>query len=432
MSYELRIAKVEKTFEIPGADRIHGIIVCNETLVAKKHIEVGFVGVFAEEGTQLSEEFCHNNNLYREANMNKDKNETGFFENTRRVRAQAFKGVKSSGCFFELDSLSFTGVDVSVENFKVGQLLSVLNGYKLSQKYMSEKQARVAGNQQTKQLKKSSVIGFNEHIDTKQFKHTINEIPVGSLLNFHAKIHGTSFRVGKHLVLNELPLHKRIINKLFNKEIFPTYEYDYVVGSRRVIIKNENTTTGFHGSNGFRYEVLEKLKPFLENGMSIYGEIAGYVNGSPIMGKHNLAKVGKEYVKKYGKEIVYSYGCDNENYRFHIYRITHLINGKEYDLSARQIEHFCEMAGVLSHMNIHEPIIYNGNKEELIELVDKLTERPEVLTEDYIDPTHISEGIIIRVDNGGFEPKFYKNKSFAFKIAEGIYKENNVDLEDAS
>jgi hypothetical protein len=93
---------------------------------------------------------------------------------------------------------------------------------------------------------------------------------------------------------------------------------------------------------------------------------------------------------------------------------------------------WCEHHGFLSSFVVHPPFIYNGNKEALLELVTQLTERPEVLTEDYIDPSHISEGIVIRVDHKKTAPVFYKNKSWAFKVAEGIFKEDNVDLEDAA
>lgn len=75
-------------------------------------------------------------------------------------------------------------------------------------------------------------------------------------------------------------------------------------------------------------------------------------------------------------------------------------------------------------------MIYNGDVESLKALVEQLTERPECLTEDYIDPTIISEGVIIRVDSDGKTPDFYKNKSYAFRCMEGLCEAE--DPEDAS
>jgi hypothetical protein len=432
MAYKFIIAKVQSTFEIPNADRVHGIVVLNEVLVAKKEIKEGFVGVFAETDIQLSEEFCHHNNLFRNKEKNKDKEVGGFFENSRRVRTQPFLGVKSSGFFFEKDMLKFTGANL--DELVLGQEFDVLNGHQLCNKYVSEKQKQAMANvaKAENKAKTKSIKGFEQHTQTAQFKHAVYSIPKGALLGFHAKVHGTSFRVGKHLVKQELSALKGVLNHVLGREIFPKYKYEYVLGTRRTVLKNEEVQ-GFHGSEEFRYEVLEKLKPFLEDGMTIYGEIAGYVNNKPVMGTHETKTIrNKEFERKYGKQMVYSYGCEPGQYRFHIYRITHQINGREYDLSAKQIETFCESKGLLPHLNVHEPMVYNGNQQELLELVERLTERPECLTEDYIDPRHVSEGIIVRVDYGTDIPKFFKSKSFAFKIMEGIYKENNVDVEDAN
>ena len=72
----------------------------------------------------------------------------------------------------------------------------------------------------------------------------------------------------------------------------------------------------------------------------------------------------------------------------------------------------------------------NGDVRTLQDLVSDLTERPELLTEDYIDPSHVSEGIIVRVDNGKMTPQFYKSKSYAFRVMEGLCQAE--DVEDAS
>jgi hypothetical protein len=59
-----------------------------------------------------------------------------------------------------------------------------------------------------------------------------------------------------------------------------------------------------------------------------------------------------------------------------------------------------------------------------------LTERPDVLCEDYTDPSHINEGVIIRCDGGSTTPVFLKSKSFYFKVLEGIAQELEPDIED--
>src|SRR5690554_3202944 len=89
------IAKITETTPIPGADRIHVAKVLGESVIVSKEWKEDMVGVLFPVDLQLSEEFCHHNNLFRDSEKNKDKTKKGFFENNRRVRAQPFLKVKS-------------------------------------------------------------------------------------------------------------------------------------------------------------------------------------------------------------------------------------------------------------------------------------------------------------------------------------------------
>lgn len=191
----------------------------------------------------------------------------------------------------------------------------------------------------------------------------------------------------------------------------------------------------WHGSEQWRFDIMEQLKPHLEKGMNIYLEVFGWANEKPIMSKHNLSKLkDKRYKKKYGEEITYKYGCLENTCDFHIYRITYVNEqGNELDFTNQQLINWCEARGLNHTLEVHPTFIYDGDKEKLTSLVEELTERPDCLTEDYTDPSHISEGIIIRVDRGTQVPMFLKSKSFVFKCLEGIAKESDeVDLEEIS
>lgn len=371
------------------------------------------------------------NNLHRDSTLNKDNTLKGFFESNRRVRAQPFLGVRSSGYFASIESLEFTTGHKTV-CVNLGQEFDELNGHKICQKYFSEqtKVAKVSG--AAKQAKKDYAPLFEKHVDSEQFKHYAEKIPAGALLHFHAKVHGTSARMGFLPVLQELPKWKQLVNRICRTSVFKDkYEYGYVVGTRNVVLK-DSKKEGFHGSEQFRYDVLEMVKPFLEKGMTIYGEIAGFANGKPIMPKHSIkALKDKRYTEKYGDEITYTYGCKEHEFRFHIYRITMLMeNGEHVDYTQAQIDKFCERTGLLGPAEIASPIVYDGNVEGLRFMVEAYTERLDALTEDYLDPSHISEGIIIRVDDGGLTPKFYKSKSYAFRVCEGMCEA--ADTEDAA
>ncbi len=427
-NYSAIIAKVDSVIAIPNADRIQIGKVLGESVVISKDIEVGYVGVFFCTGIQLSEAFCHNNNLFRDKTKNLDPEKSGFFEPNRNVRAQPFLGCKSQGYFAALDSLAFTG---DISKLKVGDKFEELNGVGICKKYENERQLRAKANTQTKAVKKNSVPFFKEHIETSQFKYCVGELQKGDLVSIQSKRHGTSQRVGYLNVIKTLPKWKEWINKFL--PVFPTSGYDYVVGTRRVILDNPEKE-GFHGSEGYRFEIAEKLKPYLTKGMTLYIEVVGWANGKPIMSKHSTkALKDKAFQKKYGDEIVYKYGALEGENKFHIYRITLTTeDGTCIDFTQAQLVQWCKDRGLDPAYDVVEPFIYDGNEEALRTLVESLTERPEVLTEDYHDASHIGEGVIVRVDRGTTTPLFFKSKSHAFKVAEGIASEEVVDVEDIS
>lgn len=425
MAHKAIVAKIDRTVPIEGADRIQIAFVLGEQVIVSKELEVGYIGVFFPVDLQLSEEYCKQNNLFRDSSLNVDSTKKGFFENTRRVRAQPFMKVRSSGYFAGLDSLDYVGQ----VKLKLGDQFDELNGIKICEKYISEKAKQRLANQKTKSVKVAQFPSFMKHVDSEQFKHFADRIEKGSILYFHAKVHGTSFRVGylpKHI---ELPKWKKKVNRFI--PIFKEKEMSYVVGTRNVIIESEEKE-GYHGSEGFRFQVAEVLKPFLEEGMTVYGEIAGYANGKAIMPNHDIkALKDKRYTDKYGNVNEYSYGCPEGQFRLHVYRITReTLSGVQVDMSQAELESWCDNRGITRTIDVHPKMVYDGDVEKLRTLVEELTERPDVLTEDYINPNQIGEGIIIRVENGKTTPDFYKSKSFAFRCMEGLV--DTMDIETLS
>jgi hypothetical protein len=141
----------------------------------------------------------------------------------------------------------------------------------------------------------------------------------------------------------------------------------------------------------------------------------------------------KELQKKYGDVVTYKYGCKEHQNRVHVYRITLTTDdGTDIDFTQKQLVDWCNARGILPALDVVEPFVFDGDYDALSAKVEALTERPEVLGEDFIDPTHLSEGVIVRVDRGTTTPLFLKSKNFYFKVMEGIASEKEVDMEDAS
>ena len=427
-----RIAKIDSIGIIHNADRIQIANVLGNQVIVSKASQPGDIGVFFDTELALNEEFAKQNNLFRDKTKNLDTNVAGYLEENLRVRCQKFLKVKSEGLFMPLSSLGYTGT--KIEKLKVGDAFDEIEGVKICTKYISAKTLKAMQNNRQKSIKKIAAPHFYEHIDTENIKYYYDQIKKGSLVTLTAKQHGTSIRLSYTKVVKFLPKWKELINKYI--PVFKTYTYEYLVGTRRVILfPSDSQKEGFHGSEQFRYDWLEKLKPYLEKGMTIYGELVGWANESPIMSKHDMSILkDKKYEEKYGKSpFVYKYGCLENTNDFYIYRVTYTNEeGKSIDFTWPKLKNWVESRGFKAVKEICEPFFYDGDVEKLKSLVEELTERPSVLTEDYIDPSHISEGIVIRVDNNKLTPDFYKNKSFAFKVLEGIVKEKEVDTEDAS
>lgn len=429
MNNQAIIARVTEVIEIPGANNVHVAVVLGEFCVTSKDVKQGDVGILFPEGLQLSEEYVFENSLSRKSDNNKDKNKTGFFEESRRVRAQPFLKVRSTALLMPLESVAYTGVPL--ESLTVGTQFADLDYKPICQKYMNAATLRAAKQGNAKSQKKNLTPAFLEHVETSQFKHVASQIPEGSLIYFHAKKHGTSGRTAHTQVFKTLPLWKRVINKL--APVFPESEWGFATGTRRVVLKSQDAE-GFHGSEAFRHEVTQKLSAFLPQGMTAYYEIVGFVNGGSIMPSHSVAALkDKAYTKKYGDTVTYKYGCQEGQYKFHIYRLTMQgVDGEIRDLSQAALEKWCSERELPYTLEVHSKMVYNGDEMQLRSLVEQLTERPEVLTEDYEDAGHISEGIVLRIETGKDIPMFVKSKSYAFRVMEGIASVTEVDTEDAA
>ena len=425
------VARVTEVIDIPGANNVHTAVVLGEFCICSKDVQKGDVGILFPDGLQLSEEYAKENNLYRKSENNKDTSKSGYFEENRRVRAQTFLKVRSTALFMPLESVAYTGVPI--ESLTVGTQFSDLDYKPICQKYMNAATLKAAKQGNAKAQKKNLTPAFLEHVETSQFKHVASQIPEGSLIYFHAKKHGTSGRTAHTRIFLDLPWWKRAINKV--APIFPEWGWDFATGTRRVVLKSgKSASEGFHGSEGFRLEITDKLKQFLPQGMTAYYEIVGFVNGGSIMPSHSVAALkDKAYTKKYGDTVTYKYGCQPDQYKFHIYRLTMQgVDGEIRDLSQAALEKWCSERELPFTLEVHPKMVYNGDEMLLRSLVEQLTERPEVLTEDYEDAGHISEGIVLRIENGNNVPQFVKSKSYAFRVMEGIASVTEVDTEDAA
>ena len=406
----------------PNADRLQlGTCFGNQVVIGLDVID-GELGLFFPTDGQLSEKFAKANDLIRRKDEN-GNSVGGMFEENRKVRSQKLRGEKSDGFWCPISFLEFTNGKLS--SLKEGDLISEFNKIPICNKYYT-KATREARSKKVK-LSRGSTLMFHKHDDTEQFKFYLDKIKKGSLITITSKLHGTSARFSYCLDDKPLVWYESIYKK-FNKQYKPMI-WKELLGSRNVILDKYDGKS-FYGDESFRYEAN---LPFFKNiykGETIYYEIVGYVNeNTPIMGIHSTDSINdKEFKKKYGKEIIYKYGCLPGKRKVYVYRITFTNeDGKSIDYSWDQIKARCKELGVETVIEL-DSFIYDGNS---ISLQDKVISHTD--GEDWIDPSHIREGVVIRVDYEG-KTTFFKNKSFDFGVLEGYAKDNRdyVDTEEVS
>lgn len=133
----------------------------------------------------------------------------------------------------------------------------------------------------------------------------------------------------------------------------------------------------------------------------------------------------KEFEKVYGKTTKFTYGCQPGESEMYVYRMTlTTLDDFVFEVPYEVMKIYCEQIGV-KVVPLLDKFMFT-TKEDLLERVDKWLDIP-----DPIGKTHVSEGIVVRIEN---KVKFtaYKQKSWTFKILEGIIKDESdvPDMEE--
>jgi len=190
--YQAIICPITNIRDHCHADRLKiGTASGHQVVVGLDTVE-GTLGIFFQEGGQLSYEMSHYNNLHRHIDLNISNTKAGFFEDNRRVRAQIFRKEMSTGFWTELSALEWTEADLS--KLKRGDLIDTLNGHDICNKYFTPATMKAINRRNNKLSKrapaKASYPQFYEHWKTSQLRLMANMIPVGSVCSITEKAHG--------------------------------------------------------------------------------------------------------------------------------------------------------------------------------------------------------------------------------------------------
>jgi len=338
-NYACTVVKLPVKQKVEGLDKLVKVTIFGNDVLTQKDADETCLYLFFPAESQIANMYLYTNNEYRKSNLNKDQgSKPGFFEDSGRVKAIKFKGVISTGYLAPVSTLD-KGYAINWKNLKEGDEFTDIDGINICKKYKVVHQHATAGqstesryNKKLKRFNKLVANQFRFHVDTSQLAKNLHMFHPEDIIVITDKWHGTS-AVFSNLLVNKELTWKEKLAKWLGIDVISTY-YDNLYSSRSVIKNqyiNKEATAGFYNEDIWKV-VDDEVKSKIEPGISLYGEIVGFLPS----GKH---------IQK-----GYDYGCNSESFmtlkpehKFLVYRITYTKpDGSVIEFSWQQIKDYCK------------------------------------------------------------------------------------------
>lgn len=476
--YCCSVVRVGELVPVENSDRLMQTRINGESIVVNKaDVKEGDVMLYVSNECQISGWFLGANNMYRHHTLNANcaaveerikqdpdflktdeaKAMTGYFEDNGRVRMIKLRGCPSFGVLFKPESLrqalytnglvgytdfdweSLVGTDFDTLEFdrEVSdgeRTLPFVRAY--VPKRHEPQQHGQKGVSRWDRLNRMVPGQFKLHYDTAPLKKHLMDFKPQTEITATVKMHGTSFIVAN--ILTKVPLRFFRIRRWLNEHLHlniqeARQEYGMVVSSRKVI-KNEwsgcDHPEGYYGQDIWT-EYGEIIYPYLDKGVTVYGEICGYLTDNAKMIQQD-----------------YDYGCKQGENFLMIYRATKHEDGALREFSIDEVGHLTEVikarmsdAGdknVGRVMNIKNLQLYRGTVAQLIgeggdmrDFPDRLGDLCKIEQREPLCTGHKvpREGVVIRIE-GDEVAEAFKLKSLAFLEREKkAIDKGEVDME---
>lgn len=464
-NYLCWVTTIEEIIPIEGAETLAKTVVKGFDVVVSKDTKVGDVVLYFPVECAINLYFLGANNLFEQACYTFNKNATeimmledkilecekngkkeeidnikseikkkcGFFNKHGRVRCINLMKNPSQGFVIPVSSVKAWKPNLNIDWSKyIDTSFDTIDGELFVKKYVSyvPEANKSSGtrneHKHNKKLKRFDRLveeQFQFHFDTQQLPLNMWKIKPEDSIHISKKVHGSSFIVAKILCNRKLSIFEKI-KKFFHLNV-KTKEYGNIYSSRSVIknrYDNPNANN-FYGVDIWK-NASDLFYPYLDEGMTLYGEIAGYIPNSPKM-------IQKDY----------DYGCKQGETVYMPYRITITSpNGEVSEWNASDVLNWT-LELLEKHPELARNIIpmtefYHGKAKDLYPDIDtenhwhdnvlarmKLDVRFN-MEKDEPDCLHKvpAEGVVIRIDN---DPK-----SEAFKLkADRFYKRETKALD---
>lgn len=403
-NYAAVIVKVPPAIQLEGLDNLVGVPIFGyQVLTQRAGYIPGELRVLFLAETQLDVEYARENNLYREATLNKNADETGYLEASGRVKAIRLRKNQSDALLMPLESLAYTGFDVST--LKVGDTFDKLNGHTICRKYEIPRKGGRGASAGPKIRSGVDQKLFPQHLDTEHLFRNLHRFRRQQRIVITQKLHGTSARFGRIPVTRKLTWFERVL-RYYGWFVKDT-EYELLPGSRRAI-KGKSDGNDFYTTDVWN-EYAKRLEGVIPDGWVVYGELIGWVDEqTPI-------------------QRGYTYNLPAGQIEFYVYRVATVNHrGIVADVSWEGVKEFCASAGLK-----HVPELWSGNEfvlpndedhdweDQFIHeyqdgyLDKRLAEEfPDQELVPLSDPKTVDEGVCVRVE--GLIPSIFKAKSPLF------------------
>lgn len=341
-NYACQVIRLPIKQQIPTLDKLCKVTVFGNDVLTQKTTDENALYLFFPAECQIAPNYLYYNNEYRDKAENKDNTKSGYFEGSGRVKVIKFKGVISTGYLAPVSTLGWLLSEKSISSLKEGDEFTHIEGVEICKKYKiihvntpGTKESRF--NKKLTRFNKLVPNQFRFHESTSHLAKNLHQFNPDDIIVITDKWHGTSAVFSNVLIKKELSWVERLIQK-FGFDILTT-RYDRLYSSRSVIKNqyiNKEQNGGYYGEDIWAI-VNKELEDKIEPGISIYGEIVGYLPSGKMIQKG------------------YSYGCKQESkgftpeeyqapeHNFLVYRITYTKpDGNVIELSWSQIKNYCK------------------------------------------------------------------------------------------
>lgn len=348
-NYVAKVVTINKLIPHKNADRLQIAMIDFQPVIVWIDTKIWDTWVYIPVEACINSEFLSYNNMYSSKEMNKDKSISWYIWKRWRIKATKLRWEYSMGLFITEHSFYYT-TNWSIWNYDEWYQFDTIttNAWNCDWLFVWKYEPPVKPTQwKNSQWSKPQVSRirdwqFHLHIDTYNIRSNMSNLNLDDTIAISYKLHWTSATFSNCLVKARQNFRERVAI-FFGKE--PTYEYDVVYASRRVI-KNkwfQPKAWSFYTTD-HRGEMAKEVWDLIMKWYTFYWEIVWYWSNG-------------ERIQKW-----YDYWCKVWQKKFFPYRVTFTNHDwYVYNLNTK------EAADICNKLWFETPeIYYTGTVRELL------------------------------------------------------------------